>query len=439
MRWNWIGADNATLSHALAGCTLGGVAQQTKRGGRTEALRALDSYDPSQYGRTRNHVDAPVSQLSAFLRHGCLDAVEVRANLQSRFGHQPEMLEEFLRQLAWRDFFEKVLDYYGTALNDDLEEPKHSVPRTDALPADIARGNTGLPCMDGMLSELFTDGYLHNHERLWFAAYVCHFRGVHWKHGAKLFRQYLYDGDTASNASSWQWVESTFASKPYFMNAENIAKFSSRKWCATCTVKCPFDADYPTLERRLFNNGRAPLGMMPQRPQPSGDTAVSVRPEQRTDAVSPGPVLVWLHDASLSPTTPAVLANPEAARVFVWDTPALQEEPWAFHRLAFVSDSVRELLGTDTRNEVLLGEPGEQLLALAHQMQVREVHVTDHPNPQVRGVIEFLKRKFRVVVHPRRVLSEYTGEPRRFSKYWERCAEQVLGYHPKRGPKKIHQ
>jgi deoxyribodipyrimidine photo-lyase len=110
-----------------------------------------------------------------------------------------------------------------------------------------------------MLAELFETGYLHNHERLWFAAYLCHFRGVRWQVGAALFRQYLLDGDIASNQCSWQWVESTFAAKPYFMNRENIERFSRGHWCTDCRVRCPFAASYETLQVTLFERGRAPL------------------------------------------------------------------------------------------------------------------------------------------------------------------------------------
>jgi deoxyribodipyrimidine photo-lyase len=178
----------------------------TLRGGRTEALRRLHAYDPAAYGRNRNHLDAPVSRLSPYLRHGMLSAGEVREHLQSRFPNDPARLEEFLRQLAWRDFFEKVLAWHGRGLDDDLEDPKHAVARSAHIPLDVVNGDTGLSCVDGILRELFTEGYLLNHARLWFAAYLCHFRGVRWQEGARLYRQFQYDGDRASNSSSWQWV-----------------------------------------------------------------------------------------------------------------------------------------------------------------------------------------------------------------------------------------
>ena len=163
-----------TLFERLSGCFIGDPKPDILPGGRTEALRKLHAYDPASYGRTRNHIEGTVSQLSPYLRHGMLSLIEVRDHLRSKFPNDPARLEEFFRQLAWRDFFEKVLTWYGHALDEDLEEPKHGVARSSRIPLDVLSGDTGLPCIDGMLSDLFDHGYLHNHARLWFAAYLCH-------------------------------------------------------------------------------------------------------------------------------------------------------------------------------------------------------------------------------------------------------------------------
>lgn len=252
-------ARAATLADNLDGLFSGAPAPAPLPGGRSAALERLESVDPTGYGERRNYLDGPVTRLSAYLRHGMVTPSEVRDSLRRRFGDDPRRFEELLRQLAWRDFFGKVLEHHGAALLRDVEPPKHDVRRCEELPTDIAEGRTGLPCVDAWLGRLFREGYMHNHERLWFAAYFCHFRGLRWTEGARLFRQYLLDGDLASNNASWQWVESTFAAKPYFMNQENVAKFSGNRWCATCTADCPFRASYPELQERLFLRGRAPL------------------------------------------------------------------------------------------------------------------------------------------------------------------------------------
>jgi deoxyribodipyrimidine photo-lyase len=426
----------------LRAVTLGGPKSDTLPGGRTEALRRLRAFDPAAYGRTRNFLEATVSRLSPYLRHGMISAVEVRDHLRAAFPSDPARLEEFLRQLAWRDFFEKVLAWHGRGLDADLEEPKHGVARSARLPLDVVKAATGLPCVDGMLNELFADGYLHNHARLWFAAYLCHFRGVRWQEGARLFRQFLYDGDIASNSASWQWVEGTFASKPYFMNKENVARFSGGRWCDSCRARCPFDADYPTLERRLFGASTAPLG---ERNTGSVEPSNIPVPAPAGPPADRGPVpaatdLVWVHDAALSWDDPALRANPAAAVAFVFDEPALRAEPWAYHRLAFVLDGVEDLfarLPNPTRL-TLVGDPAERLTALAARLGATTVHVSEHPNPWVVETTERLRSNLKVVVYPRPAFAEYPHEPRRFSRYWDAVAPQVLGYRPK-SPKRMHQ
>lgn len=424
--------DRAALLDRLRGCFLGDPKPGTLPGGRTEALRRLHAYDPAAYGRTRNHLDAAVSRLSPYLRHGMLTAVEVRDHLKARFPNDPARLEEFLRQLAWRDFFEQVLAWHGRGLDEDLEEPKHAVARSARIPLDVMKGDTGLPCVDGMLDELFADGYLHNHARLWFAAYLCHFRGVRWQEGARLFRQHLYDGDVASNSASWQWVEGTFAAKPYFMNKQNVATFSGGKWCDNCTVKCPFDADYPILQHRLFAGSTAPLAARNADVGTRNDAPPAPAVLDENGPMLPAADLVWVHDAAMSWDDAAVKANPAAAVAFVFDEPALRAEPWAYHRLAFVLDGLDDLFARlpNPTKVTLVGDPAERLTALAAQRGATRIHISEHPNPWVVEAAEKLRSNFRVVVHPRSAFAEYPHEPKRFSRYWERVAPQVLGYRP---------
>ena len=54
--------------------------------------------------------------------------------------------------------------------------------------------------------------------------------------------------------------------------------------------------------------------------------------------------LVWLHGGSLSPTDPALLANPNASVIFVFDKPFLEQTNISFGRLQFMFESVLECL-----------------------------------------------------------------------------------------------
>jgi deoxyribodipyrimidine photo-lyase len=400
-------------------------------GGRTAGLARLKASNPAAYGRTRNFLDAPVTKLSPYLRHGMLELTEVADHFRANF--PAEQVEELLRQLAWRDYFEKVLAWHGVGLDDDLEVPKHHAPRRPDLPVDIATGRTGLPCVDGMVRSLVDDGYLHNHERLWFAAYVCHFRGVRWQAGAELFRHYLLDGDIASNSCSWQWVESTFASKPYFMNKENVAKYSGRRWCDGCTAKCPFDAPYEVLEKRLFGNFVGHVSNVPNETStlnsystndPVGQ--VSNLPES-LNTLESFSTIAWVHDAAMSAVNPAVTADSESPLVFCWS------ESWSANRVRFVSEGWADLLAAfpGRPSLAIAGDPAVQLPKLIGETGTTTIHVSDHPNPTVRRTITTLGET--AVVHPKPVFVEYEDEPKRFSRYWNEVAAQVLGYRPKSG------
>jgi deoxyribodipyrimidine photo-lyase len=237
------------LETALSGLYTGTAKAPALVGGRSAALERLKNFRAKNYGR-RNHTDAPNSLLSAYLRHGMLEIVEVANHIrQVATGRERD---EFLKQLSWREFFNLVLEQEGEAVLANLEPAKYAAKWQNDLPQDLENGETGLPCVDAWVEKLVQTGYLHNHERLWFAAYTVHFRKTDWKAGFLFFRQHLLDGDIASNALSWQWVASTFSSKPYFMNKDNIQKFSGNQWCAGCTAWCPFDRSYVKLEQELF-------------------------------------------------------------------------------------------------------------------------------------------------------------------------------------------
>ncbi len=237
------------LAEALKGLYSTEPAASAVAGGRAAALETLRTFTAIGYGR-RNFVDAPTSRLSMYLRHGVLSITEVADHARSIVGGRER--DEFLKQLAWREFFNLVLAQEGAAVLDNLEPAKYAAHWRATLPDDIREAQTGLPCVDAWVTRLIEDGYLHNHERLWFAAYVTHFRRVDWRAGWDFFREHLLDGDIASNALSWQWVASTFSSKPYFMNQDNIARFSGNRWCALCRAACPFRKSYKQLERDLF-------------------------------------------------------------------------------------------------------------------------------------------------------------------------------------------
>jgi deoxyribodipyrimidine photo-lyase len=215
-------------------------------GGRAAAEEKLSQFPASRYAASRNFLDGAVSMLSPYIRHGVLTLREVRDRFAGR------KLEKFVQELAWRDYWQRVYETIGEGVWIDREPSKTGVSYQRAMPADW--GETGLACMDAFASELEATGYLHNHARMWVAAYLVHWRRVAWQAGARWFLKHLLDGDPASNNLSWQWVASTFSSKPYFFNRENLERYSNGKYCRTCTRRdnCPFEKSYEELAEELF-------------------------------------------------------------------------------------------------------------------------------------------------------------------------------------------
>ena len=225
-------------------------------GGHRAAEAALAVIRPDRYGFNRNYVDGDVSRLSPYIRHGILT---LREATEAAFAKVKDPLHaaKFVTELAWRDYWQRLYAEIGDGVWDDREEPKTGLPPqayAGELPDDIETGETGLACIDAFVEELRTTGYLHNHARMWFAAYVVHLRRVRWQAGALFFLSHLLDGDPASNNLSWQWVASTFSHKPYFFNRENLEKYTAGRHCNDCPVRgrCDFEGSYETLESRLF-------------------------------------------------------------------------------------------------------------------------------------------------------------------------------------------
>ena len=215
-------------------------------GGRAAAEEHLQKFDAARYAATRNFLDGTVSRLSPYIRHGVVTLREVLA----RFGERRHY--KFVQELAWRDYWQRIYQEIGKGVWEDREPSKTGVTYSTDLP--INWGRTGLSCMDGFVEELETTGYLHNHARMWLAAYLVHWRRVGWQTGARWFLRHLVDGDPASNNLSWQWVASTFSGKPYFFNRENLERYTAGQYCANCSRRqdCPFDKSYADLAEELF-------------------------------------------------------------------------------------------------------------------------------------------------------------------------------------------
>ena len=368
-------------------------------GGRLNGLKKLNSIDAVAYNRNRNFLNGAVTHLSPYLRHGCLTLNESFNSVKTRFGADSEKL---LFEFAWRDYWRQVWFAEGNKIYSEMEPPKVAIGHAP-LNDYITQGKTGLPCMDGFVKDLLSTGYVHNHSRMWFASYVVHHLKVDWRAAADWFEHHLLDGDAASNHLSWQWVTSTFSSKPYFFNKENLARYTGEKYCTDCKAKCPFDASYEVLNDRLFNQTLVPVARQ--------YTLTSLP----NNAVSGFPTkAVFVHDEMLS-ASHALLKQP-FPKFFIFD-PKIYGE-WSLNRLQFMADCLNEM----EEVEVWLGDTYEVLISKG----VGQLLTQDTPNLKIKELLAPFSPKWEPIAKFADV--ELTEKRlKRFSRYWEKVGPAVLG------------
>ena len=229
------------------------------RGGRAAAHSRLKLIEPLRYARTRNHLDGAVTRLSPYIRHGLLSLAVVRDEAV-RIAGNPERIEKFIQELAWRDYWQRIYAAHPERIWNSIEPYKTGWSENDYradVPDDILHGGTEVACINAFIHTLQATGYLHNHARMYLASYIVHWRRVRWQSGAKWMMSWLLDGDPASNNLSWQWVASTFSRKPYIFNLANVAKYTGPDIDTRPESNRSVDATYGELSARLFPNRQA--------------------------------------------------------------------------------------------------------------------------------------------------------------------------------------
>jgi deoxyribodipyrimidine photo-lyase len=174
-----------------------------------------------RYHERHDRLAGGTSELSPYLHFGCLSARELEQRARD---HGGPGAEEFVRQLAWRDFYAHVL----------LANPgnaRHAYRREfDALEWDDDQalldawreGRTGFPVVDAAMRQLLHRGWMHNRARLIAGSFLTKDLHLDWRHGEAHFMRHLLCGDEASNNGNWQWIASVGVDPaPYFRRMYN--------------------------------------------------------------------------------------------------------------------------------------------------------------------------------------------------------------------------
>ena len=391
------------------------AASNLSSGARSAALAALGKIDPIGYGRSRNDLDGAVTRLSRYLRHGVLTLAEVRDVAIAKSGGAADS-RKFLQELAWREYHQHVWRHLGERIRGDLENYKtgHGAgDYADELPADLLSADTGVDYVDYFVRELHRTGYLHNHARMWLAAYVVHARRIKWQAGARWFLSHLLDGDEASNNLSWQWCASTFSHKPYIFNRENVLKYSGNRFPLHQRGD-PFDGDYESIAGRLFRTADV------EATQTGIDFKADIAPVDRPRPCDPDRTAVWVHDGMLSPAHPAVALG--ASAFFLWDDAHIAASRHSQGRIDFQRSAIfceDEHAG----NRSLVRTVLEQ----AHSKKATTILTGDTADPRLRRAVSELEREIDIRWIAPEPLVEISGpvDLKRFSRYWSKVERRL--------------
>jgi deoxyribodipyrimidine photo-lyase len=180
-------------------------------GGRSVGLELL-KHLPRSYATTHDIPSVSTSMLSAHNHFGTVSIREVY--------HAAEGMQEYRRQLWWRDFYGHLMNDFETLYG--MSPYEFQAKWTDSKATDEVFdawccAKTGIPLVDAGMTQLLKTGYMHNRVRLAVSSWLTKDKHVHWRRGERFFAQHLVDYDPAQNMMNWIWVSSAlpFASAPF--------------------------------------------------------------------------------------------------------------------------------------------------------------------------------------------------------------------------------
>ncbi len=298
--------------------------------------------------------------------------------------------ESLLKELAWRDYFQRVWMEKGDDIDFDVKHVQPNVTNRQ-LPEAVFTATTGINAVDTGILELQETGYMHNHLRMYVANIACNVGRSHWNVPAKWMYYYLRDADWASNALSWQWVAGSFSSMKYFANQENI-----NKYCGSNQRDTFLDVPY-----EQFENIRTP-DVLTTLCNPILETELPARQPLQIDNAIPS-YLYNFYNLDCQWDS-AVNAN----RILVLEPSFFKRYPVCSQTISFVlalADNIHNI-------QVYVGELAE----LAVELAGSTIHYKEHPTV----------RHYTGVQHNREwMFDDVVGYFPSFFAYWKKCEKYL--------------
>ena len=187
-------------------------------------LKRIGEIDPIKYGRSRNFISGDVTYLSPYISRGVISVNMIKDAVLKR-GFKLYQIEKFVQELAWREYWQRIWQNKGDEILTDLKQKQPDYLH-NKMPEGFVNASTSIDAIDNYIDQLYEQGYMHNHIRMYVGALACNIAKAHWLQPAKWLYYNLLDGDIASNHLSWQWVCGSASSKKYYCNQENINRYT---------------------------------------------------------------------------------------------------------------------------------------------------------------------------------------------------------------------
>ena len=325
----------------FAGLYSGELGLSSIDGGQTAANRALVELDINGYAQMRSEVlprtRRGASVLSPYIRHNLLTLEQAyRAVKDAPYRDR----EKFRDELFWQEYARHLYARIGTRLFENLRFETNRDAPGDGWNRDML-------CVDEVVSELETDGWLVNQTRMWLASHWTVRNDAGWLHGQERMYRELLDGSRAANLLGWQWTVGSGTGKPY-----GFAQWQVEKRAPGLCKKCPLILNCPiknfpdeTSPRQLLSDPI--LDRDPQLEKTTGPLA---------PVLNDKPDYVLLTIDSLGDADPALRAHPELPVVFVFNENALRTLQLSSRRIGFYLETLQDL-STRRNLSVYLGDP----------------------------------------------------------------------------------
>lgn len=182
--------------------------------GEAKALERLHRFAEARLADYRVARDFPgrdgSSRLSDALSVGEIGPRTCWALGRDALERAPEGAEQFLKELAWRDFAHHLL-WHAPQMDryhwrPAWREVGWSQDAGSAQARAWTQGRTGFPIVDAAMREMWVTGRMHNRVRMVVASLLTKHMMTDWRVGLRVFADCLTDWDPANNAVNWQWV-----------------------------------------------------------------------------------------------------------------------------------------------------------------------------------------------------------------------------------------